>query len=383
MTNEVAIIGGGCAGLACAIRLKERNIPFKLFEASTELGGRVSSEVTGDFMIDKGFQVLLPHYKTAKKLLDYKALDLCKYPKGASILTPNGTQWFGLQLPPHLKTGEKLKPTYRDYMQLGLDVMCGAFPPKKPSGATVDHFLANYSTHFANQFLIPFFRGVFLDPNCEKSPNQFQYYLHAFLRGGAAIPAKGMATIPLQLASQLPDHSIEYKSTVTAIHNNTVTVNANVHSFKHIVLATDLSNVHRLLNQPLPKTPWLGVHNVMFSKKGETQLAPLTLVARPSIISHINVPTLVSTSLGPNGTHVVNVSLFDHHDPADVQREFVALTNESDWEFLGVNAIPNALPKYQLTPTVTPNVSICGDWMSTIQSIEGALHSGYNVPLPF
>ena len=377
MSHEVAIVGGGCAGLACAIRLKERNIPFKLFEARAELGGRVSSKVAGDLIIDKGFQVLLPHYKTAKKLLNYDELQLCYYPKGASIISEFGQQWYGHQLPKQFRCGKKLQPSCWDYLQLMIDVCCGYFTTKKASGATIDHFKGNYSKDFADLFLIPFFRGVFLDPNCEKSINQFQYYLHAFFRAGAAVPAKGMREIPLQLAKQLPSNSIECSALVSAVDKNKICINNTEYKFKHVVVATDLSTAHVLLNQPLPKTPWLSVYNYVFTKKNGTALNPLSLVARPSVISHMNIPTLISGKLAPRDTHMINVSSFQLCDPEVIHAELGALTNEHDWNFLETNVIQKALPKYQLGSKFDSDISLCGDWVSTLQSIEGALHSGY------
>lgn len=43
LTNEVVIIGAGAAGLAAAYALKKRKIPFRVFEASSRVGGRVQT----------------------------------------------------------------------------------------------------------------------------------------------------------------------------------------------------------------------------------------------------------------------------------------------------------------------------------------------------
>ena len=41
--NEVVIIGGGIAGLYAAYELKKNRVPFKIFEASTRLGGKIQT----------------------------------------------------------------------------------------------------------------------------------------------------------------------------------------------------------------------------------------------------------------------------------------------------------------------------------------------------
>lgn len=43
LRNEVVILGAGAAGLAAAFELKKRRIPFRVFEASSRVGGRVQS----------------------------------------------------------------------------------------------------------------------------------------------------------------------------------------------------------------------------------------------------------------------------------------------------------------------------------------------------
>ncbi|MFS4457680.1 flavin monoamine oxidase family protein [Bdellovibrio sp. HCB2-146] len=43
LNNEVVILGGGAAGLSAAFALKKRKVPFRVFEASSRIGGRVQS----------------------------------------------------------------------------------------------------------------------------------------------------------------------------------------------------------------------------------------------------------------------------------------------------------------------------------------------------
>ena len=81
---------------------QKANKPFILFEASERFGGRVHSYQRKGLTVDRGFQVLLPHYPTCQKLLDYNKLDLCYY-----LVVNHYRSWFkmvweAIQLPNHV-----------------------------------------------------------------------------------------------------------------------------------------------------------------------------------------------------------------------------------------------------------------------------------------
>ena len=87
----VVIVGGGLAGLACAIHLERAGVDWMLYEGSLRPGGRVATDVTADgFRLDRGFQVLLDSYRTARELLDFKALKPCYFQSGALLANDRG-----------------------------------------------------------------------------------------------------------------------------------------------------------------------------------------------------------------------------------------------------------------------------------------------------
>ena len=82
-TTDVAIIGGGLAGLACAKTLLEHGISCTVLESTDKVGGRVKTDCVDGFLLDHGFQVFLTAYPEAQRLLDYDTLTLKPFFSGA------------------------------------------------------------------------------------------------------------------------------------------------------------------------------------------------------------------------------------------------------------------------------------------------------------
>jgi len=76
---DVVIVGAGVAGLSCALTLQGAGKKFLLIDAADDVGGRVRSHKIGDYVLDRGFQVLLTAYPTCRKLLDYDKLNLGEF----------------------------------------------------------------------------------------------------------------------------------------------------------------------------------------------------------------------------------------------------------------------------------------------------------------
>src|SRR6059058_6342014 len=69
---HVAVIGGGLAGLACAVALADKGIQATVLEASTRLGGRAGSWVepnSGD-VVDIGPHIFHSEYHNMLALLE-------------------------------------------------------------------------------------------------------------------------------------------------------------------------------------------------------------------------------------------------------------------------------------------------------------------------
>ena len=68
--RQVAVIGGGIAGLAAATGLAERGVTVTIYESQAQLGGRVSSwPVNHDRNMSRGFHAFFRQYYNLRALL--------------------------------------------------------------------------------------------------------------------------------------------------------------------------------------------------------------------------------------------------------------------------------------------------------------------------
>lgn len=67
--GSVAVIGGGCAGIACALELADAGLPVTLYEAAKQLGGRARGVDWNGLRIDNGQHLLIGAYGETLRLL--------------------------------------------------------------------------------------------------------------------------------------------------------------------------------------------------------------------------------------------------------------------------------------------------------------------------
>lgn len=72
---QVAVIGGGCAGLAAAAALAEQNAPVTVFEAAKHLGGRARGLEFNGKRLDNGQHILIGAYRDTLRLMRLAGVD--------------------------------------------------------------------------------------------------------------------------------------------------------------------------------------------------------------------------------------------------------------------------------------------------------------------
>jgi squalene-associated FAD-dependent desaturase len=102
---KVAVVGGGWAGLAAAVRATEAGHAVTLFEMSQQLGGRARTVEVAGRPLDNGQHILIGAYQRTLALmatlgvderahLDRRPLEL-RYPDGRGLRMPRGPAWLG------------------------------------------------------------------------------------------------------------------------------------------------------------------------------------------------------------------------------------------------------------------------------------------------
>ncbi|MDX1666541.1 MAG: FAD-dependent oxidoreductase, partial [Saprospiraceae bacterium] len=223
MESRPLIIGAGIAGLIAAHELEEKGLNPLILEAANQPGGRIRTDESNGFLLDRGFQVLPTAYEEVGRYLDQEALDLCHFEPGALIFTgernmrisdplrqpgqlfsaafsPVGSpkdKWLLWKLTRRLK---KLSPAecFQHREERTLDFL-------KTFG---------FSHRIIEHFFRPFFAGIFLEDELDTSARMFRFVFKMFGEGVAAVPAKGMEEIPRHLRGKLERTEILYDQRV-------------------------------------------------------------------------------------------------------------------------------------------------------------------------
>lgn len=397
--TDVLIIGAGLAGLTAAKVLKSAGVGVKILEASDGIGGRVRTDHIDDFLLDRGFQVLLTAYPEARNLLDYERLDLKVFDPGALILGPSGKYEIGdplrrpfslfkTLLSPAGTLGDKLR-----MLRLKLKI----------SGKSIDEIFAapetstltyleqqGFSEQIISRFFKPFMTGIFLETELATSSRMFEFVFKMFSEGDAAIPAKGMGMIPAQLAEGLSDDELILNEKVLGIEQDHVTTISGRKYFSSLVLiATNELDLPQPFQKPVKA--WHEVVSIYFTAKKPPFIKPLIALnsAKPGLVNNIAVMNVLSKDYSKNGDALISVSVItdvsrlsdDQLQEKVIMEMMEWYPDAANWQHLKTYHIKYALPADRHVSNEPHTVKmhktcyICGDHLAN-GSINAAMKSG-------
>lgn len=414
----IIIIGAGLAGLTCAKKLNEAGHKVLVLEAADQVGGRVRTDYHEDgYRLDRGFQVLFTSYASAKRHLYYDTLKFRKFDPGA-ILVKNRKKYeitdplrepthaFSSLLNPLIPLADKVR-ILRLRNQLAGQSTNDIFTGKLDEAGkdeTTEAYLKRqgFSDKFLDNFIRPFYGGIFLDRSLRTSARMFQFTFKMLATSDIVVPAEGIQLIPKQLASTLPKGAIRYNTRVSEllISNEQVRgvqlTNGERIEAEQVVIATASPEANRLLKLhelPLPQEA-KSVVCVYFA--GDERLYPqrkILLNTDPqAYVNNAVLLTNIAPTYAPPRKHLLSASVLGNPEEDDEtvaersRAEIATWFPEHDlkrWQLLAVYRIPFAqfaqpagiFDELPGNNTGIEGLYVAGEYTKS-SSIQGAIHSG-------
>ncbi|MCI5083606.1 MAG: FAD-dependent oxidoreductase [Saprospiraceae bacterium] len=394
--ENIHIIGAGVAGLVAAIELEKMGFAPTIIEKSNRIGGRLKTDQENNYVFDHGFQVLLTSYPAAQRYLDFDALELQRFLPGAIIQQQSGASTLGdplRYLPFAVSTffasvadwSDKWKvwKLTKEIKKVSIDSIFA-----EPEMDTMTYLREyGFSTKIIEHFFLPFYSGIFLEPELETSSRMFRFVFKMFAEGHAAIPKGGIAAIPQQLKSQLKKTTFLMDTSVERVEDDKIVLeDGTERASDFTIVATAPAEI--LPDQNVPQQAWQSCQNLYFQVPRSSFGKPIIglLAERDTLINNYHFPSDLEDM---PGRALLSVTVVKAHELSDdqlieqVQDELKTYCGISNVTYLRKYDIGHALPLLEdlhYAPSgemvrVSERVVLAGDYLANA-SLNAAMESG-------
>ncbi len=413
--TEVAVVGGGLAGLVAARTLADRGVDVTLLEREASVGGRVQTREVEGFTLDRGFQVMFTSYPAVKRELDFGALNLRSFTPGATLARPGERSTLSDPLADpgsfpatvfnrEVTTRDKLRvlSLRRELAKQSPDALL------REDDATITEFLRErgFSQRFVENFAAPFYGGITLDRSLTTSAAVFAYTFRMLASGRTVVPAEGMAAIPRQLAGKATaaGATVETDTEVTAVESDgggvTVETGTETLTADAAIVATDPPTAKELTGvESIPTTARSCVtqHFRLPSTQDLRTGKRLVLNAADDRPNQVAPMSAAAPEYAPQGAQLLSATFLGQQDASDDELAAEVRDTLASWypenqfgnlELLATDRIEFAQfdqPRgfRETLPAVDDpagDVYLAGDYTEW-SSIQGAMESGRNAAL--
>jgi phytoene dehydrogenase-like protein len=396
---DVAVVGAGLAGLACARRLAAQDVDVVVLEADDRVGGRVRTDRIDGFRCDRGFQLLNPSYPEARRVLDLPTLRLQPLPAGVVVASGSRRRLLGdprrtapRDLPAALAGLLATGSTAQKLAFARWAVHCGyADPanllaePDEPWGSALDRL--GMIGPLRDDVLDPFLAGTLAERDGTTSRRFVELLVRSFVRGRPCVPWEGMQAIPAQLASGLPVGTVHTGVRALEVTAEGVRTEGGEVRARAVVVATDPGAASRLTG--LPEVAMRGLTtfwHVADSPPTRSGALHVDADRRGPVVNTVVMST-AARSYSPDGRALIASTVLGGDGGSQIEAAVRTQLREvygadtAGWQLLTVHAIPAALtamdpPLDPRRPVELPGgLLVAGDHRDTA-SIQGALVSG-------
>ena len=353
----VVVVGAGVAGLASALDLTAAGVPVQILDASDGVGGRMRTDRSGGFLLDRGFQVFNTSYPQVKRRINLRALQLRAFTPGVLLHAGDRRLRFAdptrqLSGVADLLRGRLAGPSDA----IALARLCAADmllpvgliknqPDRTTSAALTE---TGISPALCELFFRPFLSGVFLEEELETSARFFHLVWRSMLRGTLCLPRRGIQAVPEQLAAALPAGTVRLETPVRALTDDGVLGGDGTEiPARAVIVATGAAEAAALLpglSVPATRTVTTFYHAAPSAPLAE----PVLLVDTERKILNTVVLTEVTPAYSADGRALVSTSVLGDasgREP-DVRARLAEMygTGPSGWEHLATYPVYGALP---------------------------------------